>query len=934
MKSATPTTAIVPKGWRSLVELSWPAVTASELLRGGEEVWNAEGWCTPKADEAVALAAMGRLLRYGQSVQLNLPIGCEPTLPRLAFYLHRLRLDAAGGLMRSTWFNRVTIAERNDLIVFGRPRRMMRYFSTSAVMRPMVVNTNRPLVKCGFQRTLLVNGHGDLLDTMELLSQESHPFAIVVQVTPQGCDENSLSIIKVLPKFFPSVPIVALGYTGQVPPEPLPMHAWNMRIGDVVALRHGSGEPLTHMPHIEVVAARDPVMDAFAKKLGFLVWNLKRKIDESGGSSQELSALMAVDRALRCLNVPLPVHERGTLRHLRGGRYPIRSIESWLEIASRLKGRRGDIQELHAQIVIMTRNMMKALTEAKPGRCEAIIQFCSQALNRKQRVSVLVGGQRDAEILQNYIEERLGPEAIGNIMASQMDGATAVPPERVDLAVYAGVLYPSRIHWLGLAAKRKLLLCHPFEQERVCQQVDRWWRAYALPSAPMGDKQRLWSLEWPGKGYLKDALIDDKAMSDKETSFSLLEIDGEYPRQMRVAQLDATRGFDDWLNALLTEPLPVQRGDEIGPEHTRNVLVLHLEGQSEPLRWPLNHQILRLQDDELVVCTAKDVEVGNELVMLVSSEERVATQRDIFDMFVQDNHGLSQTLRIAEKWQEFVDAGIQKLKSATDLNRYLKSKSYEVHNNTVQNWAHGGVIGPQDSAAIRLLAELAEIPSADKISTMVTNAIQVIRGEHRRIGSDLRRAISLSRNRDVSAVQIGSRRFSREVFDTMVQISRVVSIEYPSGEQSSLEQPRTVKEVALEFAMQHVGKVIFTPGCERSMSRSAYADLPAFGKVLRVLIDGFYPMYASRTKSLKDVEDMLAPIPASYAGRMSEVTKGKYDQHYFRQYEGQRVDISRHIKLGRNHDQRYTLRLHFHWDAERARIVVHHAGEHLPTLNS
>ena len=115
------------------------------------------------------------------------------------------------------------------------------------------------------------------------------------------------------------------------------------------------------------------------------------------------------------------------------------------------------------------------------------------------------------------------------------------------------------------------------------------------------------------------------------------------------------------------------------------------------------------------------------------------------------------------------------------------------------------------------------------------------------------------------------------------------------------------------------------------MSRSSYADLGAFTKVLQILVDGFYPMYANRSKSLKEVEDMLARIPASYAGNMSDVTKGKFEQHYFRQYEGQRVDISRHIKLGRAYDQRYTLRLYFHWDEARAKIVVHHAGEHLPT---
>lgn len=934
MKLASPATAPPHKGWLGLVEQTWPAITATELLRGSDEVWNDEGLSVPKEEEAVALAAVGRLLRFGQSVHLNFPIGREPTLPRLAFYLHRLRLDAAGGLVRSTWLNPVTIANRNDLVVFGRPRRMLRDFCTSAVMRPRVVDGIHPLEQSEYQRTLLVSGQGDLLEILDLLSSKSQPFAIVVQVTPQGCDENSLNLIKVLPEFFPGVPIVALGYTGQVLPEALPMHAWNTRIGDVVAMRYASGEPMTYTPHIEVVAARDPVMDAFVKQLGFMVWNLKRKMDETGGASHELSALMAVDRALRCLNVPLPVHEQGTLRHVRGGRYPIRLIESWLEIASRLRGRRADIQELHSQIMVMTRNMIKDLNVAKPGRGEAIVRLCGDALHRNQRVSVLVGGKRDAEILQNYIERRLGAEAIDFISVTQMDGATAVPPEQVDLAIYAGVLYPSRIHWLGLCARTKLVLCHPFEYERVCEQVDRWWRSHALPSAPMGDKLRLWKLEWPTKGYLRDALIDDEYLVDNVTSFTLLEINGDYPRQMRVAQLEATRGFDDWLDALMAEPMPVQRYDEITPEPTRDVVVLHLDGQSEPVRWTVNHQILRLQGEELEVCNAKELAIGNELVMLVSSEKRVATQRDLFDMFMQNNHGLSQTLRIAEKWQEFVDAGIQKYESAVELNHYLKSKRFEVANSTVQNWAHGGVIGPQKPEAIRLLAELADLPSPDKMANMVSNAINVIRGEHRRIGSDLRRAITVSRNRDVSAVQIGSRRFSRDVFDAMVQIARVVGIERPSLDLGASALHRSIKDVAMDFAIRHSSKVTFTPRCDRSMKSSTYADLNAFAKVLQILVDGFYPMYATKSRSLQEVEQMLRPIPASYAGGMSDVTKGKSDQAYIALYEGKRVDISRHIKLGRAFDPRYTLRLHFHWDAERTKIVVHHAGEHLPTLSN
>ncbi|RYD85340.1 MAG: hypothetical protein EOP84_02810, partial [Verrucomicrobiaceae bacterium] len=302
--------------WSRLVLDGWPAVTASDLLQNGQAIWSAEGLAPPNDDEAIAMAAMGRLVRYGQSIAVNLPLSRDATLPRLAFYLHRLRLDAAQGLVRSTWLNRVEMAQRHDLLVFGRPRRMLRDFVTSTVMRPVLVDVNKSLDRVEFQRTLLVNGHGDLLSTLEMLEQQSQPFAIVVDVSAQGCDENAVALIRTLPTLFPKVPIVAFGFTGQVLEQPLGLHSWNVRLAD--------GVPLTRTPRlpnakvVELVAPRDSVMNTFVKRLGFLIWNLKRMVEETGGRSPEFTALLAVDRALRCLNVPLAAHEEGTARCARG----------------------------------------------------------------------------------------------------------------------------------------------------------------------------------------------------------------------------------------------------------------------------------------------------------------------------------------------------------------------------------------------------------------------------------------------------------------------------------------------------------------------------------------------------------------------------------------------------------------------------------------
>jgi hypothetical protein len=37
----------------------------------------------------------------------------------------------------------------------------------------------------------------------------------------------------------------------------------------------------------------------------------------------------------------------------------------------------------------------------------------------------------------------------------------------------------------------------------------------------------------------------------------------------------------------------------------------------------------------------------------------------------------------------------------------------------------------------------------------------------------------------------------------------------------------------------------------------------------------------------------------------------------------------RHLKIGVGDDLTKTIRVHFHWDADREKIVIGHCGEHL-----
>ena len=46
-------------------------------------------------------------------------------------------------------------------------------------------------------------------------------------------------------------------------------------------------------------------------------------------------------------------------------------------------------------------------------------------------------------------------------------------------------------------------------------------------------------------------------------------------------------------------------------------------------------------------------------------------------------------------------------------------------------------------------------------------------------------------------------------------------------------------------------------------------------------------------------------------------------------YVGTQVEMFRHLKIGVDDDPTRTIRVHFHWDGDRQKIVIGYCGEHL-----
>jgi hypothetical protein len=70
---------------------------------------------------------------------------------------------------------------------------------------------------------------------------------------------------------------------------------------------------------------------------------------------------------------------------------------------------------------------------------------------------------------------------------------------------------------------------------------------------------------------------------------------------------------------------------------------------------------------------------------------------------------------------------------------------------------------------------------------------------------------------------------------------------------------------------------------------------------------------------------------SSYAPRESQTTEKNTQARRERtfSYNGQTVEMWQHLKIGAKDSSNRTMRIHFHWDSDLAKVVIGHCGKHL-----
>ena len=103
----------------------------------------------------------------------------------------------------------------------------------------------------------------------------------------------------------------------------------------------------------------------------------------------------------------------------------------------------------------------------------------------------------------------------------------------------------------------------------------------------------------------------------------------------------------------------------------------------------------------------------------------------------------------------------------------------------------------------------------------------------------------------------------------------------------------------------------------------------------RDLLDLLRRLVTTYRDTLMDGGDSNARLvfgKSEYAAKESKTVmanKAMRRQRTFN-YDGKLVEMFRHLKIGVDDDLTRTIRVHFHWDGERKRIVIGYCGEHLP----
>ena len=144
----------------------------------------------------------------------------------------------------------------------------------------------------------------------------------------------------------------------------------------------------------------------------------------------------------------------------------------------------------------------------------------------------------------------------------------------------------------------------------------------------------------------------------------------------------------------------------------------------------------------------------------------------------------------------------------------------------------------------------------------------------------------------------------------------------------SREEPPSPLECITLIEKLYGDRCTVLPSAKKSAERM---DRFIYGRQLLELLKRLATDYRSKLMEGGDNQARTVFGKSEYAAKESETVMGSKAMRRERtfEYEGEQVEMFRHLKIGVDDDATRTIRVHFHWDSDREKIVIGYCGEHL-----
>lgn len=887
---------------------------------------------TLPADSAAreALAAAGYWLKEGRSVALSIPRADSATLETAVAYLQRLREDALRGIVRAAWFSSGRMKARPQMVVFGKPGAMAGICNASQA-RVVLVRTNRDLDAGRFItlddrfgsaqpfQILLCAASEESVALIDALHACTAPMCFIIDAGIAGNSEGLVPLLDSLVLYFPDTPkllLMAAGDSGllEAIPSSIREHFlhWNQRNQTGLAADDRTPKPW----QFTFVESPDSYLAGRLQGLLKEIGQLKQRLSRLGAGERQilLQPFVTVMNHLIHLACPLAELDEALIRHRRRNPQTVRTLDEWLGIsgssAAPHAAVKTSVESLRDSLAVLLQTLRKSST----GKQQLVRLLARQ---EGDRAVIVVDTQPQVEAVKDTLD---GVECrVADVLS--VDSLKAYP-HPINTLIPLLHWQPDR-YWLLARAQNVLLPVYAFETEALRRRLQPVIESALVQPC----NTTAWQAWWMKP--LKEWDLEKGSAQDVMTVRKDIVARGKYAAPAEEA---ATPLSEPWcLDILFEEDVSAMQGRrasrrEVMGDASIALMRIFLTSRNQP--WIVSPDspvdVLRKQTVE-TIC-ASEVSEG-DTVLRFPDDDRRGTLKTLLVLLGTPLSTVHQLAGWADRWHEWVRLAS---KTPNAIRLGLERQNLPVSDAILYRWVVGVGMGPWQEAVITMLAQLSSHPEAQKMSGACWQALEKLMNLTDQLGKQLQSALKATQ-RGETLVRIGSNDLDIGTFRHLVDLTEVERVEAPFAPGADAARLSLVEAIS-DVCAKHEDSLVFTPRAKRSAEKAGFLQIEKVVTCFHLLATELVRAYRQE-KNLQDALDVLRGEQFEFVGDTADVTKG-LSNDYKVKYAGRNWDIGAHIRIGRSRNPAHCFRIHFAYDETNRKLLIFHAGNHLPVKDS